>query len=218
MSSTQSRTRRRLACLLAAGAVAASGALYADGGVTFTNISPTAGITYQRFETPDREAIQQAYYTNGIPVPAPPGLLASTPQKPRGAPGIGLFDYDNDGDIDVYVSNGPGHANSLYQNQLAQSGSVTFVDVAAAAGVTATAQDSSGVCYGDIDNDGDEDFYVTGIGEPNILYRNNGNGTFSDITAAAGVGAGSFHHTGCAMGDFNGDGLLDLAVANSYGD
>src|ERR1044071_94940 len=192
MSSTHSRTRRRLACLLAAGAVAASGALYADGGVTFTNISPPAGITYQRFETPDREAIQQAYYTNGIPVPAPPGLLASTPQKPRGAPGIGLFDYDNDGDIDVYVSNGPGHANSLYQNQLAQSGSVTFVDVAAAAGVTATAQDSSGVCYGDIDNDGDEDFYVTGIGEPNILYRNNGNGTFSDITAAAGVGAGTF--------------------------
>src|SRR5262249_14084287 len=117
------------------------------------------------------------------------------------------------------VTNGPGGANSLYQNQFKQTGKVTFIDVAAAAGVTATAQDSSGVCYGDLDNDGWDDLYVTSpSGEQSILFHNNGNGTFTDITDEADIGGNNLHHAGCAMGDFNGDGLLDIAIANTYDD
>jgi len=200
-------------------------AAFADGGVTFTNIAAGggAGITYQRFPTPALEAIEDAFFAHPILIDRPiveilGNLQINSPQKPRGAPGVAVFDFDNDGDLDIYVTNGPGHPNSLYKNLLSQTGQLQFVDVAHQAGVEATAQDSSGVCFGDIDNDGFEDFYVTGIGEPNILFHNNGNGTFTDITAAAGVGAGNFHHSGCAFGDFNGDGRLDLAVGNTYDD
>src|SRR5262245_60644617 len=208
------RNHWRLGLLLALTIVASSGVAFADGGVTFTNVSGSTGITYERFPTPVRDADQQAFYAAGLPFP--PGvtfpILAETPQKPRGAPGVIVLDYDNDGDQDIYVSNGPGHANSLYQNQLIPGGALGFVDVAAAAGVEATAQDSTGICYGDIDNDGNEDIYVLGTGMMNILYRNNGDGTFSNITAAAGVGGGTFNHSGCALADFNGDGLLDILV------
>jgi len=209
---------RFAACAAATACLAGAGALHADGGVTFTNISAggAAGVQYQRIETPALIAQQLNYY-NGIPLPHP-GLLSQTPQKPHGAPGVVLFDYDNDGDMDIYVTNGPGGANSLFQNQFAQTGQVTFVDVAVPAGVAAVAQNSTGVCYGDLDNDGFEDLYVLGLGENNILFHNNGNGTFSDITAAAGVAGGTFHHASCAMGDFNNDGYLDIAVADTYDD
>jgi hypothetical protein len=209
---------RIAACAAAAACLAGTGALRADGGVAFTNIAAGggAGIQYERLETPALLAQQLAFY-QGVQLPHP-GLLAQTPQKPHGAPGVVVFDYDNDGDMDIYVTNGPGGKNSLFQNQFAQTGVVTFVDVADRAGVTATSQDSTGVCFGDLDNDGYEDLYVLGLAANNILFRNNGNGTFSDITAAAGVGGGTYHHASCAMGDFNNDGYLDIAVADTYDD
>src|SRR6476469_8712250 len=219
MQGTRSiRRSGRLAACAAAACLAGAGVLHADGGVTFTNISANggAGIHYQRVETPDLFAQQLNFY-NGVQLPHP-GLLSQTPQKPRGAPGVAILDYDNDGDLDIYVTNGPGAANSRFQNQLAQTGQVTFVDVAAPAGVGAVAQNSTGVCYGDLDNDGFEDLYVLGLVQNNILFHNNGNGTFSDITAAAGVAGGTFHHASCAMGDFNNDGYLDIAVADTYDD
>jgi len=76
--------------------------------------------------------------------------------------------------------------------------------------------DATGVCFGDIDNDGFPDLLVLGRNEPNRLFHNQGNGTFVDITAQSGVGGGNLGHTSCAMGDINGDGLLDIVVANTF--
>ncbi|MBL1294035.1 MAG: CRTAC1 family protein [Thiotrichales bacterium] len=137
--------------------------------------------------------------------------IALTPVRSRGTPGIVMFDYDNDGDQDIYVTNGPGGANALYQNQLKETGQVSFIDRALSAGVSATAQDSTGVVAGDIDNDGDQDLYVLGYAEPNVLFLNNNDGTFSQSNA---LSAGNFHSVAASFGDVNGDGLLDVAIAN----
>ncbi len=142
--------------------------------------------------------------------------IVATPFKPHGQPGIALLDYDRDGDLDMFVTNGPGRPNSLYQNQLEQSGQMTFVDVGVAAGVGATDMDGTGTCFGDIDNDGDEDLLVLGRMENNRLFQNEGDGSFTEISAQSGVGGGALGHTSCAMGDVNGDGLLDIFVANSF--
>ncbi len=143
-------------------------------------------------------------------------FIGPSPIKPHGAPGVALLDYDGDGDLDLYATNGPGGANALFSNQLKETGTFGFVDVAVAAGVDATDQDSTGVCYGDIDNDGDPDLYVLGRGEPDRLFENLGDGTFADITAASGTGGGNLASTTCSMADFNGDGLLDIVVAHSF--
>ena len=187
--------------------------------VHFTDISSVAGITYERTPSP-RIANRDALVAMS-PIPnAQFGTLRATmsPQKGRGNPGIAIFDFDNDGDLDIYVTNGPGTNNSLYSNQLVETGAVNFVDVGAASGAGAQTHDSSGVCAGDIDNDDDMDLYVLGTGEPNILFENQGDGTFVDITATAGVGGSGRHAVGCSFADFDADGLLDVVVANTYDD
>ncbi|MEM9553717.1 MAG: CRTAC1 family protein [Acidobacteriota bacterium] len=143
-------------------------------------------------------------------------LIVATPEKPRGSPGVALLDYDGDGDLDLYVTNGPGAANSLYASRLIETGVLRFDDVARAAGVAASDQDSTGICFGDLDNDGDPDLVVLGRSEPNHLFENLGDGTFRDITARSGLAESTLGHTHCAVGDVDGDGLLDLAIANSY--
>ncbi len=143
-------------------------------------------------------------------------LIGAYPIKPRGVPGVALLDFDGDGDLDIYVTNGPGTANSLFSNELVESGQVAFSDVAISAGVSLTDQDSTGVCFGDIDNDGDPDLYVLGRGEANRLVENQGDGTFVEITVSSGVGGGNLTATSCSMGDVDGDGLLDIAVANTF--
>jgi hypothetical protein len=182
--------------------------------ITFTDIAsdPGSGITYRRGKSVTDATFDAIKLLPFLAIEE----ISKTPEKARGAPGVALLDYDRDGDLDVYVTNGPGRANSLYQNRFAQTGVVSFVDVALAAGVGAADQDSTGVCYGDIDNDGDQDLLVLGRMESNRLFRNEGNGTFSDITGAAGVGGGNLGHTSCTMGDVNGDGLLDIFVGNSF--
>ena len=210
---------------LAGGAVAllcATGparAVGVDGGITFTNVAPGVGINYERHESPTRKAVRDAIEASA---PIPNALFPThlSPQKERGLPGVALFDYDRDGDIDIYVTDGPGHSNSLFQSQLAQSGSLSFVNVAGAAGVQATAQDSTGACFGDLDNDGDHDLFVVGTdGTGNHLFRNNGNGTFADITAVSGTAARpGIHSSGCTMLDADNDGRLDIFVANTYDD
>ena len=130
--------------------------------------------------------------------------------------GIGFFDYDDDGDLDVYVISGssfeafrPGQEprNRLYRNE----GDGTFADLTRQAGVGDSSW-SMGCAAADYDNDGDLDLYVTNYG-PNRLYRNEGDGTFADLTRQAGVGDARWS-TGATFGDYDLDGDLDLYVAN----
>ncbi|HSG38011.1 MAG TPA: VCBS repeat-containing protein, partial [Thermoanaerobaculia bacterium] len=191
----------------------------ADGGVTFNNIAAGdgAGITYRRATSPDREAVHIAARQQVIPLAQFPAFVRESAQKWHGAPGVAILDFDKDGDLDIYVPNGPGRNNSLYSNQLMETGVVSFVDVGASAGVGLLNHDSSGVCFGDIDNDGDEDLYVLGSGYSNHLFENQGDGTFSDITPGAGVaGPSHFYYAACSMADFNHDGLLDIVVGTTY--
>ena len=206
----------RTPALLLAGLAAA--APLAAGEITFRDVAAGggAGIDYRRAPSVTDAAYErlkrQPYYTM-------PSIVA-TPEKPRGAPGVALLDYDGDGDLDVYVTNGPGAANSLYSNSLRETGRLHFEDVAVAAGVAAADQDSTGVCFGDLDNDGDPDLLVLGRSEPNRLFENLGPGpdgvSFRDVSRASGLGQDELGHTACAVGDVDGDGRLDVAVANSY--
>jgi enediyne biosynthesis protein E4 len=133
------------------------------------------------------------------------------------ASGLALLDYNGDGYTDIYFLNGsalPGAdfheppRNRLYRND----GNWRFIDVTEEAGVGDTGY-GLGVCVGDYNNDGYPDIYVNNFG-PNILYRNNGDGTFTDVTEEAGVAAGNQVGAGAAFLDMNGNGLLDLFVAN----
>ena len=132
--------------------------------------------------------------------------------------GVALFDYDNDGDLDVYLVQGrpladAARANScgnrLFRNDLigpGSSGELHFTDVTDRAKVGLSAA-GMGVAVGDIDNDGWRDLYVTNVGS-NVLYRNNGDGTFSDVTASAGVDDPRWS-TSAAFLDYDRDGDLD---------
>jgi hypothetical protein len=130
--------------------------------------------------------------------------------------GAALFDYDNDGDVDVLIVNGSTLANlkrggdpmvALYRND----GGWQFSDVTPATNITASGW-GMGVCVADYDGDGFQDAYITAFG-PNVLLRNKGNGTFEDVTARAAVGEAHWS-TNCAFGDYDRDGDLDLYVAN----
>ncbi|MCK4761820.1 MAG: CRTAC1 family protein [Candidatus Aminicenantes bacterium] len=137
--------------------------------------------------------------------------------------GTGFFDYDGDGDLDIYFVNGSylkeiNHPrgrklagklrNALYRN----NGNGAFTDVTARAGVGDRGY-GMGCVSADYDNDGDADLFITNYG-PNVLYRNNGNGTFTDVTQKAGVGGGNLFSTGCTFLDYDGDGRLDLYVGS----
>lgn len=174
---------------------------------------PESGLIYRRTPSPRHSALETIIATGRLRLAED---LPRLPGKSHGAPGVALLDFDRDSDLDIYVTNGPGSANSLFSSQLRERGELRFIDVAIAAGVDATDQDSNGVCFGDLDNDGDEDLLVLGAGEPNRLFENRGDGTFADVTRRAGIGGGTRTATSCAMGDVDGDGRLDLAIANAY--
>ena len=121
--------------------------------------------------------------------------------------GAGWGDYDNDGDLDLFVAN-YGQNNLLYQN----NGNGTFTGITGSA-IVNDGGNSYGSSWGDYDNDGDPDLFVANYGQNNFLYRNNGDGTFTRITGGAIVNDGG-NSTGCAWGDYDNDGDLDLFVAN----
>jgi Ca2+-binding RTX toxin-like protein len=123
-------------------------------------------------------------------------------------------DYDNDGDYDLYVPNTEGRS-ALYRND----GFGTFIDVTVAAGVPGASQvggSSVSAAWGDYDADGDLDLYVVNYNDANVLYLNNGNGAFSDATAAYSVGDLG-RGRNISIADYDGDGDLDIFVANEFG-
>jgi hypothetical protein len=139
------------------------------------------------------------------------------------AGGVAVFDYNNDGNPDIFFTNGadistleknsPKYWNRLFRN----NGDGTFTDVTEKAGLKGTGYDT-GVAIGDYDNDGFEDILVTGVYH-NTLYHNNGNGTFTDVTEKAGISNldkeyGPMWSVGAAWVDVNNDGLLDLFIVN----
>jgi enediyne biosynthesis protein E4 len=139
--------------------------------------------------------------------------------------GVALFDYDNDGRLDIFFTNGaklsdpmppgarPDKNDSRYWNRLFhQNKDGTFTDVTGKAGLSGNPEGgfSMGVAVGDYDNDGFEDLLVTSY-EGNILYRNNGDGTFTNVTARSGVG-GAGWTVSAGFFDYNNDGRLDIFV------
>jgi hypothetical protein len=130
--------------------------------------------------------------------------------------GVALLDSDGDGWLDAYFVNGAtfealrGREEAPPAALFRSNRDGTFTDVTADAGVSNRAW-GQGACTGDIDNDGDEDLYVTNFGA-NRLYRNDGGGRFTDVATAAGVALGGWS-TGCAFGDYDADGRADLFVA-----
>ena len=141
--------------------------------------------------------------------------------------GAALIDYDNDGDLDVFLVQGgplqggagpPGRSQAtsrLFRNDLPKAGdgrrTLRFTDVTTQAGVGLVAY-GMGAAVADYDNDGDFDLFVTSFG-PETLYRNNGDGTFTDVTAQAGV-SDPLWSASAAFLDYDRDGDLDLFVAN----
>jgi len=139
------------------------------------------------------------------------------------AGGVAVFDYNNDGKLDIFFTNGadlktlkkdsPKYYNRLFEND----GKGHFTDVTAKAGLAGTGYDT-GVAIGDYDNDGYEDIFVAGVYR-NTLYHNNGDGTFTDVTAKAGLNKpdaeyGPLWAVAGLWIDVNNDGLLDLIVIN----
>jgi enediyne biosynthesis protein E4 len=164
--------------------------------VTFTDIRKQAGITFLQDSTQTEEKLY--IETMGT--------------------GVGWLDYDQDGLLDLYfVQSGPTELykpdhpmrSALYHN----NGDGTFTDVTEKAGVAAENHYGQGVAIADYDNDGYPDIYVTGY-QRAILYHNNGNGTFTDVTARAGVADESGWSTSAAWLDYDHDGYLDLVVLN----
>ena len=144
--------------------------------------------------------------------------------------GVGLFDYDGDGDLDIYFLQGtmldktkkmsqtlfpfPGQApprNRLFRNDLIEKGELHFSDVTGEAGVGHEGY-GMGIAVGDYDDDGHLDFYVTNFG-PNVLYRNNGDGAFTDVAREAGVDDPRYSASAAFL-DYDSDGDLDLFLTN----
>lgn len=139
------------------------------------------------------------------------------------AGGVAVFDYNNDGKLDIFFTNGA-DINTLkksspkyYDHLFEGDGHGHFTDVTEKAGLRGTGYDN-GVAIGDYDNDGNEDIFVSGVYR-NTLYHNNGDGTFTDVTAKAGLDKpdlqfGPLWSVGAVWVDVNNDGLLDLFVLN----
>jgi hypothetical protein len=171
-----------------------SSANVAQRPVTFEDVAAAVGVSFTN--------------TNGA---SPDKYLVET----MGSGGV-LFDYDDDGLVDLFLVDGGSIADAtvnararhrLYRNV----GKGAFKDVTEASGISHR-EYGMGACAGDVDNDGRVDLYITNYGA-NELYRNGGRGTFTDVTRTANVGAPGWS-TSCAFFDMDGDGDLDLFVTN----
>jgi hypothetical protein len=164
--------------------------------VQFKDITGPAGINFKHVMSPEKKYIAESM-----------------------SGGVALFDYDNDGYLDIFFVNSltveMARANQKSQSALYHNNhDGTFSDVTAKAKVGDVGW-GMGCAVGDFNNDGFDDLYVTSIG-PDHLFKNNGNGTFTDVTQKAGVSDPRFS-TGAAFIDFDNNGLLDLFVTNYVG-
>ena len=125
--------------------------------------------------------------------------------------GVAAGDFDGDGNCDLYFASSEG-PNGLFRN----TGQWRFEDATALAGVQATNQSTKGVVFADVNGDGLLDLFAASLGGPNALYANLGGGRFTNVTASAGLVANAGAHS-AALADVDGDGDLDLYVAN-YGE
>ncbi len=185
---------RVVACALAVAALsiaARASAQSPESAIRFADVTAQTGIAFEH-----RDGSGGQYY-----------IMESV------SAGLALFDYDRDGDVDVYLLNGaalqgtrydPPPTNRLYRND----GSWKFTDVTEASG-TGDPGFGLGVAVADYDRDGDLDLYLNNYG-PNVLYRNNGDGTFTDVAEQAGVQDGHYVGGGAAFLDIDKDGDLDL--------
>ncbi|GAB4243334.1 MAG: CRTAC1 family protein [Acidobacteriota bacterium] len=178
------------------GAVMAAWNDVSPPSVLFTDVTREAGITFVH----DNAASSEKYLIESM------------------GGGCGWIDYDQDGLLDLYLTNGAATRvytpkkplrSVLYRN----NGNGTFADVTEAAGVGAEGLFGMGVAVGDYDNDGYPDLFVAGYGR-SMLYRNTGKGAFVDVTAEAGVENRDLWVSSAAWFDYDNDGDLDLVVAN----
>ncbi|HUI74403.1 MAG TPA: CRTAC1 family protein [Candidatus Acidoferrum sp.] len=158
----------------------------------FEDVAATLGLNVSHISTPEKRYIIESM-----------------------SGGLGLFDCDNDGRLDIAVVNGSTiehmkRGGDLLLTLFHQEPDGAFKDITEQAGLTRRGW-GMGVAVADYDNDGNLDLYVTGYGG-NVLYRNVGNCKFEDVTEKAGVRAGGFS-TGAAWGDYDRDGNVDLFVS-----
>jgi hypothetical protein len=203
-----------LAVLSSACASSVPSAKVANSGITFRNIAVpgTALAAYQRCPT---EPAHQQVMAEHKKLFVTMNDFTDQPVDDLGIPGVVVFDYNNDGYQDIYVTNGPCRPSALYENMMGKTGKLEFKDVAAQAGVALPGVNANGACAGDINNSGYESLYVLGRNGSNHLLLNEGNGHFKDITQVSGTADGDYSHVGCTMGDFFGNGRLDIAIADS---
>ncbi|MEO1657792.1 MAG: CRTAC1 family protein [Pseudomonadota bacterium] len=146
------------------------------------------------------------------------GALVGTTDIPDILPsGAAVGDYDRDGDLDLFIVRGNSGPNLLYRND----GDLQFEDVATEAGVAFTKSASevyqhSSPAFVDLDGDRDLDLLIPGLGsDPTMVFENNGDGTFTDVTASAGFGVMTAEHSmSPTFGDYDRDGDLDLMLAH----
>lgn len=194
-TATISQRARAAHIALAALLLAAAGCSAGDP------VEPDRGIVLE-----DRSALLAGFvHDSNLPMP----------NAGEGMAGAAWLDYDMDGDLDAYLPNGKAGAAALFEND----GNGGFTDVAAAAGVD-NRLGSSGVVVGDLDNNGYPDIFLTGEGHfafaeasPTVLYLNNGDGSFRDISDSAGI-PGAESSLAAAMGDIDNDGYLDIFIAS----
>jgi hypothetical protein len=194
-------------------AAASSAALLGILALRAGAFAAAAGAEGAAIQLDDATAQAGLDYRNLFGGPGKPYIIESTGN------GAAWLDYDADGDLDLFIANGstlegqakgePGPGNRLYRND----GQGVFKDVTTESGLRGGYW-GSGVAAGDYDNDGFVDLYVTTILEGNHLYHNDGNGTFTDVTAKAGVGGGHRVSVSAAFFDYDKDGRLDLFAAN----